>query len=179
MYGFVFMENGQKIAYALDSLYIFSNGYRNTYIVLFISNIRRDNIMYFYHIVWGYFEIGWELILMHEKEFKKDEFKKIADEAVKYAFEQMIKRPVEEFEYADLQNAKSFILEYLKRQGFKEVLFTAVQGYHGMFWCDDVFIEDEFVVRHPLRELLGDELYKKAIDYNLKVKKAIGRWWKK
>jgi len=131
--------------------------------------------MYYYGLNW-YFYDDFEFIeLMHEKRFSEKEFKKMCDEALRYAVKQLLKRKPEKdvfkigFYHPDFMKLMVKYLEY--KYGFKKLKYTAIAEYFGM-----TIIEEEDWKTGELenfRKIVGEELLKKVLEHNKKVEEIL------
>jgi len=128
--------------------------------------------IYYYKICWFDYEEFGMVELAHEKQFSEEEFTKMADEAVRHAFEYILKHEPNELIGFDMwynnidkidKCLADLIVEYLKdKYGFKEIKYTATRDYEGGYIID----EHE---RECVEKILGRDLTDRIIEHNRKI----------
>jgi len=126
--------------------------------------------MYLYRLVWSYYESFEFYELMHEKQFGKDEFKKMCDEAVRFAVKELLKRSPEKNSEIDFCHPDFMFLmvKFLEEKyGFKKIEPTATVEYVGMAEITSDWEAEEL---EQFRKIVGEELYTKVLIHNDKMR---------
>jgi len=128
--------------------------------------------VHFYKIYWEWYDDCETYELVHERKFTQKEFEKMVNEAVKWAFEQLLSKCKEDFiGFCMWDEVAKLAIQYLKsRYGFKEVKCTAVHGYWGCYIIDSKCHRDEL---RQMEKVLGRDLLEKIIRHNDRVHEDI------
>lgn len=132
--------------------------------------MNEEPAKYYYEISWSWHDDYIPFTLCNEKYFDKEEFKKMVDESVKIAYEQLFSEESKKdnidknyIGFCRWDEISDIAIENLKKYGFEKLKVVSSIDYFGLYILEEYDIE---AGNKNIKDVFKDELIDKIIEHN-------------